>query len=594
MTIRFSPKKPHSKLIKFGTLDLETENRIYFKMGGIYDGSNYKEFWSLSSLVEYLQETDISIFYVHYLSFDAPIIMNYLLEHCIDFAPPTEVNGKVIELRVKSSNKKRKYVRLRDSFSLFPDSQANLVKSFGVETSKFEINDWSNVSDEDFVKRNYQDVKGLFEIMLKAQQYFFGLLGVDISRSSTISQLTKDSFQTKFLKQSLINPLLHGYGRNFFLDEQMNKDFRDSYAGGRTEVFDFDEHEEVKVFDVNSMYPACMLDDVPIERPVVKEDVSVEYFNHLRKKYYVIADVEITLKTDRIPLLWTRHEGKLLFTDFEESRGTFHSPEIDKAVELGAKILRVFRVYVFRQKAPIFKEYIEFLYALRLKAKKNKDKFQDYLCKLLMNSLYGKFAQNPERDKLIFLNDRQYLNDDYPPNTLVYADDTGFFYGRVKEFSPASFYFPHWSGCITARARVKLFEFLVESDCPVYCDTDSVMCHSLNSERVSKKLGDMKLEKTYYDFIAVQPKVYAHRDGWKAKGIPRQFGDEPFEVLFDGVVWDSVGSLRSSLNVVNNVESDNGLIKVIKRRRHINKSYSKSRVVNGKGVPFLLANNQLK
>ena len=50
--------------------------------------------------------------------------------------------------------------------------------------------------------------------------------------------------------------------------------------------------------------------------------------------------------------------------------------------------------YTFKA-GKIFSNYVETIYDLRLEAKNNQDKAKDVVCKLLLNSLYGKFGMSP-------------------------------------------------------------------------------------------------------------------------------------------------------------------------------------------------------
>jgi len=96
-------------------------------------------------------------------------------------------------------------------------------------------------------------------------------------------------------------------------------------------------------------------------------------------------------------LLWTRQNGKLLFVNFKESTGTFAFPELRAAYENGMIVHEVRKVVIFYESAPIFRGYVNTLYKKRLKAKESGDMGASFIYKRLLNSLYGKFAQKPER-----------------------------------------------------------------------------------------------------------------------------------------------------------------------------------------------------
>lgn len=66
------------------------------------------------------------------------------------------------------------------------------------------------------------------------------------------------------------------------------------------------------------------------------------------------------------------------------------SMEMDNAVKYGYKF-KIMKGYTF-DKANIFKEYIDFLYTLRSEYPKSNP--LNYIAKLLMNSLYGRFGMD--------------------------------------------------------------------------------------------------------------------------------------------------------------------------------------------------------
>ena len=128
----------------------------------------------------------------------------------------------------------------------------------------------------------------------------------------------------------------------------------------------------------------------------------------------------------------------------------------------------------------------------------------EYVVKITMNSLYGKFGQRfLDRDNWVHESQLKIVD-------LTNADSferKGDFVRINKAYSaPSAFCIPIWASYVAAYGRIKLHRAIVVTN-PIYCDTDSLITKETLVE--SNKLGELKLEMRIKEGIVVRPKFYA-------------------------------------------------------------------------------------
>ncbi len=135
-------------------------------------------------------------------------------------------------------------------------------------------------------------------------------------------------------------------------------------------------------------------------------------------------------------------------------------------------------------------------------AKEIGDKFHDIFYKLILNSSYGKFAQNPDNfEDYILLNYGDIPADiNYQPK-FIHGDYTIW----AKPTEKKRFMNIATAASITGAARSILLNGICSSIRPLYCDTDSIICKSMIGNISTKKLGSWKLEAEA-DTIAIAGK----------------------------------------------------------------------------------------
>lgn len=164
---------------------------------------------------------------------------------------------------------------------------------------------------------------------------------------------------------------------------------RDSYYGGRLECFYIGHVGERCIeYDVKSMYPFVMANNpYPIRLQTWGDGKSRHRLRVEECDTRTIAEVTLNVPTDGYPYRCG------LGTIYPVGRYTtiLAGPELVRAVGCGT-VESVGRWAKYSM-ADVFSSYIEYFWQERKQALLSGDKLASDLCKLMMNSLYGKFGQ---------------------------------------------------------------------------------------------------------------------------------------------------------------------------------------------------------
>jgi hypothetical protein len=230
--------------------------------------------------------------------------------------------------------------------------------------------------------------------------------------------------------------------------------------------------------------------------------------------------------------LWIKGKNGLEFV--YEGEGVFYSDEIELAKKYGDLQLSIKYGVVYPKTKKIFKEYVDHFYAMRKTAEKGGS--LEKCCKLMLNSLYGKFAQKSETESIYIgtyaeVEEMQQNGEieGYKPYNLDRAAWT------VRKNRPVPHRLPHISAIITARARTLLNWYIIQyADSVVYCDTDSVhLTRPMDDQYIDPdKLGYMK-EEEQGPGIYTGRKQYIIGDKVKWKGYPHKS-----KLGQDSLTWD--------------------------------------------------------
>jgi len=379
--------------------------------------------------------------------------------------------AKVLTLQYVSSGLMRASmdesdITFLDTLRHWPMSVEAMGKYIGKPKYKDYLSDKVTPKLIDACKR---DTEIVFDFVSQMLGRYFSL---NLKIKSTLPAMAMQYWQT-FNKQDL--PRIRC---------DIREKFRDGYYGGRVEVFQFKEIKgPIYHYDVNSLYPFVMKNNLyPDIMGSERETLNPDFDR------YGMAHIDIDIPYVNIPVLPYRSEKEIMFPHGIIS-GAYCYPEIRQALIDGAKIRRINWAIEYKDSVSPFGAYVDTCYANRLQSENDLDKT---FWKLMMNSLYGKFASN---DKL-----------------LTISKDREFVIKSTSRFSNVI-----WSAYVASYARLVLLNYLRSAKRVYYCDTDSVF--TPNKLPVSPELGALKLEGVYKYCEFYGNKVYAVDNDYKARGV---------------------------------------------------------------------------
>ena len=188
-------------------------------------------------------------------------------------------------------------------------------------------------------------------------------------------------------------------------------------------------YNNVFYYDVNSLYPSVMRKEFPLSNSIK----NIYYPNIYNIKNYMgVSECEILApKNINKPLLPFRTKDKLMFP-IGKFTGVYNHNELQKALSLGYKIKPLKQIIYTKTWYP-FKNFVDYFYEKRLECKKNNSNFE-YIYKLILNSLYGKFAQKDVNTwRIIDTKSMNYEETNKGIKTVIH--DEGFLLRKSKRFS---------------------------------------------------------------------------------------------------------------------------------------------------------------
>ena len=295
--------------------------------------------------------------------------------------------------------------------------------------------------------------------------------------------------------------------------------FKPYYHGGRVSCFEMGLFRDaVNVYDINSAYPFAMVHGHPW---------GTEYttWAGILPPPKEIEASFIRLEADSLGVFAvTAKDGTLDFPEDKVKRefcvtGWEYLAARDTRRLRNAKIIESI---TFAEKKN-FREYVDHFYGLKRTLDR---KSAEYLyAKLFLNSLYGKFAANPDKYRNYWV---------VPSNEIGLGEDGlletpwkfkgGNFEGYIGtenhlalvsmklEETQQRYYNVATAASITGFVRAMLWRGLYSAERPFYCDTDSIIARNLNAD-ISDELGAWKVEFEGKRIAIAGKKLYAISDG---------------------------------------------------------------------------------
>ena len=486
------------------TFDIETDpflhNRVPkpfccgFKIEGYY-----KEWWSDKCVLDFYHwlklEDDPYLIYAHNGGkFD---FMYLFWLGVIDKIKL--INGRIVKANIGIHE-------LRDSYAIIP-----------VPLSAYE----KDTIDYDWFEEDSRDLhrSDILYYLKKDCDYLYDLVFKFIERFG--DNLTIGGTAIKQLRE-----------RHPFENRNKNHDdaFRPYYFGGRVQFFQSGIIlGKFKVWDVNSMYPDAMASK---RHPTGNQYISTTdldyalnnsemFFIHLKGK----SKGAFPIRTkDGLEFPGSQSP---CFSDTYDFYTTSH--ELKIAIKHNLIEIETIIEILIPTETINFGMYVNHFMTDKIAAKESGDKAGELFAKLLLNSAYGKFGQNPDN---FFDYVLRYPDEPLPDldEWELYIDNGYLEVWRAPAPRP-TYYDVATAASITSAARAVLLDAICLADTPIYCDTDSIICKDLKGvELHDSKLGAWALEAKCDKIAIAGKKLYAAWDNGELvkkanKGV-RLTGDE--------------------------------------------------------------------
>ncbi len=408
-------------------------------------------------------------------------------------------SGRLISMKHKKNN-----IQFIDSLNLFNTSLENIGKAMnlpkGITPEKFIIGDRSQEVVQEDIDYCIRDTQILLLAIIKFNEMIFNEFGTNIGL--TIASTAQKVWLTHFLKQDLkVN--------------KYDKYFRNSYYGGRTEVLQKRGQYVYPAYyhDFNSLYPSVMLEGRYPNPETLKFLNIINTDIKFIEEYEGVSDIEIEIPDMKYPPLPYKWNGKLIFP-VGTLRGWYNHNEIRLALKYGSKIKKIYSTVFSKETVNYFEDYVIQMYSKRLMYKSEGNTMGNLFTKLLLNSLYGKFAQKVERKELGFIFEEPKPKSGYQWIFEPYRDSNVGIWKLVDNEGKTVFKEGYnnivsFASYTTSMARIKLYEAVHDvyryGGEVYYTDTDSIISDIKIED--SKELGKLKIEDTGI-FVGYAPKVY--------------------------------------------------------------------------------------
>ena len=433
----------------------------------------YEEFATFSELLEFLDARGKVIVYAHN---GGKFDWHFGLDHIPAFEPIMIIAGRIARFKIGG-------VEFRDSYNILPVPLREMQKD-DFDYSKLE-RDVRHMHMDEIRRYLRNDCVYLAEYV----GAFIERYGLNLTIASSAMKFWREKFGIK----------APGTSQGFY------ELFSNFYFGGRVQCFERGEiNRPFRVVDINSAYPFAMMHLHPWGDVYNWEDELPENRQEAERCF-------IELECEARGAFPIRKEnGGLDFPDDGEVRRFFVTGwEYFAALEtVGIGSPRILSIARFHQSIE-FKGYINHFYSMKASAEKGSS---DYVfSKLFMNSLYGKFAANPDKySEHMFVGLADVLNaekDGYEFDGIVL--DKALMSKPIAD-AKKRFYNVATAASITGFVRAYLWRAICSTEKPIYCDTDSIAfsgSHGLDLD--PKRLGAWDVEAECDRGAVAGKKLYA-------------------------------------------------------------------------------------
>ena len=498
---------------------------------GNYD--NFRYGVTIDELMGMCKKDKNNILYFHNLKFDGEFILYWLFHNGFKLNNETKLNTNEfstlisdtglfysIEICFKRTKKEIVKVKILDSLKILPFSVEKVAQAFNLPISKLSINyQEKREIGHKLTEEEISYIKNDVEIVARA---------IEILHKQGLTKMTTGANALEEYKRIISKKLFE----KWFPPPLYDSDIRQAYKGGFTYLNPKYCGKDIKngiVLDVNSLYPSVMYYS-PLPYGEGKYFTG-KYINDDNYNLYIqMFRCQFKLKKGYIPTIQLKNNMFFVPTEYlESSKGEYITmclTNID--LELFFEHYEVYDIdyisgWKFRSYIGLFKNYIDKWNKIKVQATIEKNGAMRSIAKLMLNSLYGKFALNPKvKSKYPFLGD-----DDIIHYKIVQEED------RKPIYIPMGVFITSWARYKTITSAQKVYDRFI------YADTDSL---HLEGEEIPEgleisdtELGKWKLESRFTKARFIRQKSYIEEIDNKLKitcaGMP--------ESCYKYVTWDN-------------------------------------------------------
>ena len=445
--------------------------------------------------------------YFHNLGFDGAFIMDWLERHDWQWVENRDkIDRHTYTTVISDANQvycidiyfdKMHNVKIMDSFKVVPLSIAAMAKAYNLPILKGSIDYEAErpigheLTEEEIAYLD-NDVKIAAMVM---EKFLTEGLNKMTAGSNALSDFKK------------LNGGRRGFRKWFsYLTPEQDAFIRKAYRGGFTWVnpkFQGQKLGEGIVFDVNSLYPSvmnsCAGEKLPYGEPVWFDGKPKP--NDAFNLWVAQITCSFRIKPGHIPCIQLKGNFRFNQTEYlTKSDGdvTFTITNVDW--ELIKQQYHVYNLrwhggFMFRSASFLFKSYIDKWVGIKNQATIDGNSGQRQIAKLMLNSLYGKFATRTtiySRRPMLVNDVLRYV--DLPPEE------------RDPVYLPVGVFVTSWARYKTITSAQKVYDRFI------YADTDSI--HLIGTEVPDcidvddVRLGAWKHESTFWQAKFLRAKCY--------------------------------------------------------------------------------------
>jgi hypothetical protein len=457
---------------------------------------------NIESMFEFLKNKNSEIWF-HNEKFDGEFIISYLLkngyEHTDTKKPKTfqtliTDTGIFYSITIYFDKKNKKYNKctIYDSLKLIPMPVTKVAKAFNLKESKLEI--------------DYDEERPLGHILTEDEIKYIQADCIIVAKA--LHQMFEEGLNRMTIGSNALHGFKNTISRKRFelwfpiLDLEVDKLIRLAYKGGYTYLNPKFKNKRLQgiVFDVNSLYPWAMYEKpMPYGIPIYFEGKYKDDKNY--PLYIQNFECQFEIKPKRIPTVQLKNNLAFNETEYLKSSNdrieTLTMTNID--MQIFFEQYNVYNIqynwgFKFKSCTGVFNNYID----KWMEVKANSEGGKRQIAKLMLNSLYGKFATNPRKqNKIPYLDDKNIVR--YMLSEEIYVDPI---------YTPMSCFITAWARDKTIRTCQAHYDRFI------YADTDSLHINGLEIPQDidihKSRLGAWKNEGEFIDSKYLRAKTYMH------------------------------------------------------------------------------------